>query len=67
MNPTAISKNRLQDINRLNLYLRDVSGIVFKIVFVTTFYIYPESFIPKYFILDDLLRKTIFMDFSHLK
>ena len=63
MNPTAISKNRLQDINRLNLYLRDVSGIVFKIVFVMTFYIYPENFIPKYFILDDLLRRNHFYGF----
>ena len=33
-------------------------GIVFAIVFVTRFYIYPESFIPKYFMLDDLLRKN---------
>ena len=53
----------IQDINRLNLYLRDFSGIVFTIVFVTTFYIYPENFIPKYFILDDLLRENYFNGF----
>ena len=47
-NPAAILKNGLQDINRPNLYLRNVPGIVFAIVFVTRFYIYPESFIPKY-------------------
>ena len=59
-NPTAVLKNGLQDINRPNLYLRNVPGIVFAIVFVTRFYIYPESFIPKYFMLDDLLRKNHF-------
>ena len=59
-NPAAILKNGLQDINRPNLYLRNVPGIVFAIVFVTRFYIYPESFIPKYFMLDDLLRKNHF-------
>ena len=40
--------------------MRNVPGIVFAIVFVTRFYIYPESFIPKYFMLDDLLRKNHF-------
>ena len=59
-NPAAILKNGLQDINRPNLYLRNVPGIVFAIVFVTRFYIYPESFIPKYFMLNDLLRKNYF-------
>ena len=58
-NPTAILKNGLQIINRSKLYLRNVPGIVFAIVFVTRFYIYPESFIPKYFMLDDL-RKNHF-------
>ena len=57
-NPTAILKNGLQIINRSKLYLRNVPGIVFAIVFVTRFYIYPESFIPQYFMLDDLLRKN---------
>ena len=57
----------MDDINRPNLYLRDVSGIVFTIVFAPTFYIYPENFIPKCFILDDLLRKNIFIDFSHVR
>ena len=47
-------------MNRPNLYLRNVPGIVFAIVFVTRFYIYPESFIPKYFMLNDLLRKNYF-------
>ena len=61
-NPTAILKNGLQDINRPTLYLRDVSGITFTAVFVM-FYIYPENFIPKYFILDDLLRKNHFHSF----
>ena len=56
--PTAILKNGLQDINRPNLYLRDVSGIVFTIVFVTTFYIYPKNFIPNY---------PIFIGFSHVR
>ena len=53
----------IKDINRSNLYLRDVSGIVFTIVFVTTFYIYSENFIPKYFMLDDLLSKNHFHGF----
>ena len=53
----------LQDINRPNLYFRDVPGIVFTIVLVTRLYIYPEKFIPKYFILDDLLRKNHFHGF----
>ena len=44
-NPTAILKNGLQIINRSKLYLRNVPGIVFAIVFVTRFYIYPERFI----------------------
>ena len=44
-NPTAILKNGLQDINRPKLYLRDVPGIVFAIVFITRFYIHPERFI----------------------
>ena len=57
----------MDDINRPNLYLREVSGIVFTIVFAPTFYIYPENFIPKYFILDDLLRKNIFIDFSQVR
>ena len=34
--------------------------IEFAIVFVTRFYKYPESFIPKYFTLDDLLRENHF-------
>ena len=59
-NPAAILKNGLQDINRPNLYLRNVLGIAFATVFVTRFCIYPESFIPKYFMLDDLLRKNYF-------
>ena len=29
-------------------------------LYITRFYIYPESFIPKYFMLDDLLRKNHF-------
>ena len=62
-NLTSILKNGLQDINRPNLYLRDVSGILFTIVFVMTFYIYPENFIPKYFKLDDLLRENHFHGF----
>ena len=61
--PTAILKNGLQDINRPNLYLRDVPGIMFKVIFVTRFYIYPEKFIPSYFILDGLLRKNHFHGF----
>ena len=44
--------------------MRNVPGIVFEIVFaivfVIRFYIYPEGFIPKYFILDDLLGKNHF-------
>ena len=59
-NPTAILKNGLQDINRCNLYLGNVPGVVFTIVFVRRFYIYPESFIPKYFKLDELFRKNYF-------
>ena len=59
-NPTAILKNALQDINKPNLYLRKVPGIVFANVFVARFYIYLESFIPKYFMLDILLRKNHF-------
>ena len=39
--------------------MRNVPGIVFAIVFVTRFYTYPESFIPKYFMSDDL-RKNHF-------
>ena len=57
---TAILKNGLQDINRPNLYFRNVPKIVFPAVFVTRFYIYPESFIAKYFMLDDLLRENHF-------
>ena len=57
---TPILKNGLQDINTPNLYLRNVPGIVFAIVFVTKFDIYPESCIPKYFMLGDLLRKNHF-------
>ena len=53
-------KNGLPDINRPNLYLRNFTGIVFVIVFVTRFYIYPGSFIPKCFMLDDLSRKNHF-------
>ena len=60
-NPTAVLKNGLQDINRPNLYLRNVPGIVSAIAFVTRFYIYPVlSFIPRYFMLNDLLRKNHF-------
>ena len=59
-NPAAMLKNGLQDINRPNLYLRNVPGVVFANVFVTWVYIYPESFIPKYFMLNDLLRKNYF-------
>ena len=59
-NPIAILKNELQDINRPNLYLRNVPGTVFANVFVTRFYIYPESLIPKYFMLKDLFRKNHF-------
>ena len=40
--------------------MRNVPGIVFAIVFVTWVYIYPKSFIPKYFMLNDLLRKNYF-------
>ena len=57
-NPTTILKNGLQDINRPNLYLRNVPGIVFAIVLVSRLYIYLKSFIPKYFMLDDLLGKN---------
>ena len=64
--PTAILKNGLQDINRPNLYLRNVPQIIFAIVLVARFYIYPISFIPKYFILDDLLGKTI-MGFNRVR
>ena len=59
-NPTGILKNGLQDISRPNLYFRNVPGTVFAIVFVTGFQIQPESFIPKYFMLFDLLRKNHF-------
>ena len=52
--------NALQDINRPNLYLRKVPGIVFVIVFVARFYVYLESFIPKYFMFDISLRKNHF-------
>ena len=45
-------------MNIPNLYWRNVPGVVFAIVLVTRFYIYPKSFIPKYFILDDLLGKN---------
>ena len=55
---TPILKNGLQDNNKPKLYLRNVPGIVFAIVFVTRFYMYPESFIPQSFMLDDLLRKN---------
>ena len=47
-------------INRPNLYLRNGPGIIFAIIFVTRFHIYTESFIPKYFMLDDLLGKNHF-------
>ena len=47
-------------MNTPDLSLRNVPGIVFAIAFVTRFYIYPGSFIPKYFMLDDLLRKNLF-------
>ena len=57
---TPILKNGLQDNNKPKLYLRNVPGIVFAIVFVTRFDIYPESCIPKYFMLDDLLKKNHF-------
>ena len=50
---TPILKNGSQDNNKPKLYLRNVPGIVFAIVFVTRFYICPESFIPKCFMLDD--------------
>ena len=33
-------------------------------LYITRFYIYPESFIPKYFMLDDLLRKNHFHGFK---
>ena len=59
-NLTTMLKNGLQHINTPNLYLRNVPGIVFAIVFVARFYIYPESFIPKYFMLDNLLWKNHF-------
>ena len=59
-NPIAILKNELQDINRPNLYLRNVPGTVFANVFVTRFYIYSESLIPKYFMLDDLFKEKPF-------
>ena len=59
-NPTAILKNGLQDINKPNLYLRHVPGIILTIVFVTRFYIYPKKFVPKHLILNGLLRKNHF-------
>ena len=62
-NPTAILSNGLQDINKPNLYLRNVPGLAFSIVFVTRFYKYSKSFIPKYFILNDLLGKNHFLGF----
>ena len=40
--------------------MRNVRVIVFATVFVTWVYIYPESFIPKYFMFNDLLRKNYF-------
>ena len=57
-NPTVVLKNGLQYINRPNLYFRNAPEILFAIVFMTRFYIYPESFIPNYLLLDDLLRKN---------
>ena len=59
-NLTTMLKNGLQHINTPNLYLRNVPGIVFATVFVTRFYIYSESFIPKYFMLDDLRKNNFY-------
>ena len=47
-------------INRPNLHFRDVSVVIFTIVFVTMISINTENFIPKNFILDNLSRKCNF-------
>ena len=46
--------------NFINLYFYGQNQYI---VFITTFYPYPENFIPKYFILDDLLRKSQLLGF----